>query len=173
MRRTHWGYPQYFVEPPLGALVYAPFRKQIEHGMAASMVIYEYDFLDLPGGTVQLNAAGQRHLRRIAQLAEHTPFPIVIQPATQDGDVDEARQALVLAELQKLTTSVPPDRVIVAALPPIGVNGVEGQIIYSNQLRQTQMGGKQPIPTGTTTGYGMQNLPAGSAPPAMGIGTSR
>ena len=56
MQFTHWGYPEYFEETPLGTAVGCHKLVQISKGWAARSVLYRYDFRD---GDVMLNTQGE------------------------------------------------------------------------------------------------------------------
>jgi hypothetical protein len=95
------------------------------------MVFYHYDFDD---GGAQLNVRGRDKLIKVAALLPATFYPVVIERTPAEPGLAEQRRSMLLAELSASRIAVPPERVLIG--PPIsaGINGVEGILLYGNQL---------------------------------------
>lgn len=159
---THWGYPENFAEPVLGAAVAAPVMIQIANGQAAQMVLYDYDFLP-PTSPTALSQRGRRQLQKVITLAEQTTFPIIIQASLGNEAQDDARREFVIGELAKYAPWIPEMRVVVADPSAAGLSGTEAAIIYSNMLGRTAAGG------GGASGGGGGGTGGGTLP-AFGLG---
>jgi hypothetical protein len=136
------GYLEEFQAPPLGHTVYLHGRAQVESGEAVRMVLYHYDFEE---GGARLTLRGRDQLAKIEKMMASNFFPIVIERTPEAPALAEARRALVLQVLAHGQFPVPPERVLVAQPPDLGLRGVEAELIYINQLRVTRTSGA-PLP---------------------------
>ncbi len=136
-RDCWWGYPTYFQEPPLGARVYGCFAAQVTRGNATRFTLYHYDFNRRTGG---LTDRGRRQVAKFAAELETCPYGILIQPVPHEPQLDAARRAAVVAELESLGTRLDPSRVVVGHPRAAGLAGMEASQIQSNLDRQTQRG---------------------------------
>ncbi len=64
---------------PLGAVVDPHWQAMVTNAQASDFVIYQHEFI---GATVQLNQAGQHHVKQIARRLADVPFPVIIEPVT-------------------------------------------------------------------------------------------
>jgi uncharacterized membrane protein YgcG len=151
------GYPEEFRRAPLGYSIYQNFRTQVANADAASMVLFQNDFVD---GCPGLNARGQEKLARIAHELPRNFFPVVIEELPCAPDLAAARRAAVLAELCHGPFPIPPERVVIGGQIARGLDGREAFIIYTNQLAQTRRlgasggGGGGSSGGGSTVGQG-------------------
>jgi hypothetical protein len=121
---------------PLGASVRGPIDLQVNSGIAAQMVLYQYDFQDSA-----LNARGRRQALRISEFARMVPAPIVIEPSGNEA-LDRARQIQVVAFLQqKVGFPDNPEAVVINHPSAAGITGEQGRLINMNLLQQIQSGG--------------------------------
>ncbi|HZT82482.1 MAG TPA: hypothetical protein VFA26_19795 [Gemmataceae bacterium] len=152
VQECYLGFRSEFVAPPLGYWVYQNYRTMVGNGIAAQMVLYQYDFLP---GSPQLNVRGQDHLARIASVLPKVPYAVVIERTPCDPALAEARRMAVLTCLAQGPAPVPPDRVVIGPALANGLNGPEAERVYQNLLIQTATGGIQAGlgsgPPGTTT----------------------
>jgi hypothetical protein len=123
---------------PLGYSSGAHFRTQVENGVAARMMLYEYDFAC---GSEQLNLRGKDRLLQIAYLLGHFAYPVVIERTPYAPALAEARRLAVLHELSQGPVPVPPERVVIGPAIAIPLQGWEAVIIYQNLETRTQAGG--------------------------------
>jgi hypothetical protein len=151
-----------FGAPPLGQTIFAHFQTHVVNGQAARMVLYHYDFQ--PGGSA-LNLRGKDRLAKIAARFVPDGHPIIIERILDNPVLGEARREAVLKELGQLQIPVSPDAVVVGAPPAIGLHGVEAELIYLNQLSQTQAGPSNCGNMGGPSGI----APYAAPPPANGL----
>ncbi len=131
---------------PLGQLLYKHLGAQAGNGIAARMVLYDYDF---QRGGAHLTARGQEELARITALAMHNPFPIVIERTLGDHGLADARRFTVVVEISRHAMPLPAERIVVGPPPANGLSGVEAVLIYETMLGQTKSGrGDPPAPFG-------------------------
>jgi hypothetical protein len=130
--------PEEFIPLPLGACLYAYGNTMVANGVAARMVLYHYDFVD---GTDQLNLRGRDQLVKLAGLLCENPAPLVIERTPCTPGLDEARRLAILNELGRMQVALPPDRVVIGQAIALGLRGIEGEIIFTNLLINTQSGG--------------------------------
>lgn len=140
---------------PLGQFIYQNFDVQVTNGIAARMVLHDYDFAL---GTSALTPRGRDQLEQIVKRAQRYPFPVIIERPAYSLPLGEARRRAVLDELRRANIALGPDRVIVGAPPSHGLSGIEANFMFQNLLLQTQSrgweGGAGGAGTGTTIGAG-------------------
>ena len=153
LRDSHWGYCEFFSERPFGTLVNAHMQTQAWNGLADQTVLYRYDFVNEQGrDRARLNPRGQQQLKKFANVQRTTGLPLVIEQTLESPGLDDARRQSVLAALGQLGAPVIPELVVVGKPNAFGVSAEEGELIYPNQLLQTQERGRQRISTGSIGG---------------------
>jgi hypothetical protein len=93
-------------------------------------VIYQYEW---SADVTRLTPSGQQHLAQIAQGLHQVPFPVVIEPSS-DNRVDGLRRAAVLEALASNDSQVTPDRVVVGRSEAEGLYGSEAGSIARRML---------------------------------------
>ncbi len=147
LQYSHWGYPEYFEETPLGASLGATQSVQICNGWASRLMLYHYDFCD---GAPSLNFHGQRRLNELA-----TTFPtwahlsLRVQATPDDPGLGQARREYVA---KVLAGAGVPARVEIGWPTEVSPFGDETRIVNQNLLRRVQSG--RPL-AGTSVGGGM------------------
>jgi hypothetical protein len=111
------------------------------------MVLYHYDFVD---GTPVLNTHGLDRLAKIAALAAHNGFPLIVERTPSHPAIAEGRRLAVLNQLERVGITFPPERVVIGAPIANGLQGAEAEIIYQNLLSQTRERG---LVTGAASGF--------------------
>jgi hypothetical protein len=132
------GYPEEFNEWPLGQAAYAHARTQAANGLAARMVFYHYDFVD---GTSELNLRGRDKLAKVATVLPRTFYPVVVERTPKEPGLDTSRRSMIVAALAKGSFPTPPERVVIGPSIANGMTGLEGLLIYGNQLQNLSSGG--------------------------------
>lgn len=157
LQATHWGYPELFIEAPAGSSVHAHACRQIMGGLAGQMVLYRYDFHDevLPDAA-RLNDHGQRRLEKMSALLQNGLYPVVIERAVANPELDAQRRQNVLDALKNPLFEVPEPWVVLGRPAEAGFSAVEAAEVYKNLLQHTRSGTQ-----GASTGGGM----------GVGIGT--
>ena len=158
LQYTHWGYPEYFEETPLGTSLRAHQRAQISSGYAARLVLYQYDFCD---GGVTLNPSGQRRLRDLVTGFECWAHHRLLIEATPD------RPQLAVARRNHVTKMLHdsgiPAQVEVGVPTGFMPMGDEALLMNQNLLRQVRTGGGSiSMPSGGGGGGGGGGQSSGS-----------
>lgn len=153
MQATHWGYADLFETAPFGYATRASLSRNICNGIAAQMVLYQYDFCDAPAPEgARLNIHGQKRLYEIAQMLQCCPYPVLVERAVctspaRAGCLDaarlnEARQEYVTKAFRQLGV---PAHVVVGEPAARGLRGEEATWRMNPDLQPTAPGG----PTGS------------------------
>ena len=163
IRRHHMYYFGYDPEAwvrPFGDATLDHLEKQVANGVAARMTLHGYDFMPAGKDKAKLNPAGWRQLTKIADLAQRSEFPIVIESTPHNKAAEKLRRQAVLDALQAMGSDIAADRVVVAEPAARGLSGEEALIIYDNLLQQTQSRGTV-VNSGsfTTGGAGSADAP--------------
>jgi hypothetical protein len=146
------GFPEEFEARPLGASVYQNYDTHVANGEAARMVLYQYDFL--PGGE-GLNYRGLDRVAQIQALLPRNAFPVVIERTPDCPQLAEGRRAAVLNALGHGPFPIPPERVVIGPPIALGLQGVEAEILYRNQLNVLRGYGVLPGGVGAGGGQGI------------------
>jgi hypothetical protein len=135
LQYSHWGYPEYFEEPPFGASVRAVANTQICNGWNSRLTLYQYDFCD---GAPFLNLHGQRKLNELAaafQIWMHHTLRIEATPEAPRLDI--ARRDHI-AKL--LADGGVPARVEIGYPTEVSPFGDETRIVNENLLQRVRSG---------------------------------
>jgi hypothetical protein len=151
------GYPEEFHAPALGEAVNLAVMTQALNGVAARLMLYEYDF---ECGGEKLNLRGKDRLRQMGHWLNATPFALVVERTPYRPALAESRRQGILRELDAMGLQIVAERVVIGPSPAGQLTGVEAEILYHNLLQQTQSGPTLPPAGSTTTGV-----------PATGFGT--
>jgi hypothetical protein len=157
---TLWGYPEEFVDAPLGASVQANLQVMTTKGQAARMVLYQYDFFP---GTDKLKARGKLQVAKIAAWLPTSTFAVLVEPSGKGPTLDEARRQAVWREFTNIQISIPVERVIVASPTGHGLVGPEAVLIQSNRDRQTTARGISAGGSGGSSGSGSGGAGSGNS----------
>jgi hypothetical protein len=168
MRRSHWGYPQYFEEQPLGFSIRTSLDRQIEQGRAARLMLHHMDFH--PEGTEragQLTVHGQARVRRLSEKCLQRGMPLGIELVNDSEGINKTRRESVLAFSETAGLGLTPD-MIVTRSEPHRIEATEAVIIQNNLLKQTLSGGGLSDTTGSgsgsSLGLGSGSNSGGSSP---------
>ncbi len=155
MQYSHWGYPEFFEEMPLGSSVRAHECAQIAMGLKERLVLYQYDFHE---NSTWLNRQGQQRLNDLAAAFPHwAQYRLVIEATPDYPPLAIARRNHVMHLLE---SSNVPARVEVDVPRNRMLQGEEAILINQHFLRQVQSG--SPV---TQTGSGFRGANV-SRPPA-------
>jgi hypothetical protein len=126
-------------------------------------VIYEYEWT---ADGMKLTPLGQQHLARIAQGICQVPFPVVIEPSSDQG-VNESRRMAVLEGLACCHVQIIPDRVIFGRSEAEGLYGQEAPGIERGMFGNSS-GGQQG--TGAMLGGASTSTMGGLSTSGFGTG---
>jgi hypothetical protein len=138
----YFGYDPEGWATPFGEATATHLEKQVANGVAARMTLYGYDFTMAGRDQAKLNAAGWQQLTKIANLAERSDFPIVVESTPGNRAAEIMRRQAVLDALRTMGSTIAADRVVIAKPASTGLSGEEAIIIYNNLLQQTQVRGE-------------------------------
>lgn len=138
-----------YAADPFGFCVCNALNAQVTNGLAAQLVFYRYDFVNVPtqraakpDDFANLNPQGRRQLLRVAEVMERMPLPPVVIESSGNSQIDEARRQVVIARLTEVMGSpLPAEWVVVDEPMAHPLAGEEATIIHENLLRQTEAGG--------------------------------
>ena len=114
----------------------------VANGAAARLTLFDCDFVP---GTGQLTPRGRIQLAKLSEQLAASPFPLIIESTPTAPSLANVRRFNVLAELAGGPCPVPSDRVLVGVPRPVGLSGVDAQIIAANETSRVQQYGP-PIP---------------------------
>jgi hypothetical protein len=129
------GYPQTFIEPPLGAYVNENFAMQVSKADAHKFTLYRTDFLP---GTNQFSPTGASRFNIMLTRIQGWPGPINVEWTPDEPGVDQSRRQVVLATLQRLGRPIVSERVTIGPSPYPGAMGVEAVNNFSNTFTRNQ-----------------------------------
>lgn len=132
---------------PFGQSVTEIVTMQVANGVAARMMLYNYDF---EHGGDKLNLRGQDQLRHMAEWLTTQSFPLVVERTPQRPALAESRRLAVLKELAAAKIDVSPERVIVGPAPLGQLRGDEALIHYDLFIRYTT-NGYPAVPQGSSS----------------------
>lgn len=157
-----FGYPGEFEAPPLGHWLNLHMNTQIANGIAARMMLYNYDFVC---GKDMLNLRGTDRLLQLGEWLNTQPYPLVIERTPHRPALAESRRLTVLNQLAATGFKIAPNRVVIGPGAFGQLSGVEAELLYLNLLDQTKQEGTTPFSVG---GSSQGSIGAGTG---AGIGT--
>ena len=129
---------------------------QIANGVAARMVLYQYDFLP---ASDQLNVHGKAQVAKIARWLTTYDFPVLVEPTLANVELDELRRQSVWRQFSLNQVAVPSERIVMGVPNVRGIDAIDALSIDRNRMGLTFSRG------GTSGGGGT----SGSAPTSGGM----
>lgn len=130
------GYPENFVEPPLGYYVNEQFAVQVHKADTHRFTLYHTDFLP---GTNQFSPMGASRFNIMATRIPAWLGPITIEWTPEQPALAESRRRAVVDVLSRSGQPVVADRVVIAPSPYPGAMGIEAAHNIGNTLTRSQM----------------------------------
>ena len=130
------GYPENFVEPPLGHYVNEQFAVQVAKADAHRFTLYRSDFLP---GTSQFSPVGASRYNIMATRMSAWLGPIRIEWTPEQPELAQARRQAIVETLIKSGQPIVADRVVVAPSPYPGAMGIEALNNFNNTIARTQL----------------------------------
>jgi hypothetical protein len=130
------GYPQTFVEPPLGFYVNEQFAVQVGKADTHRFTFYRSDFLP---GTNLFSPAGASRYNIMATRAPGWLGPITIEWTPEQPELAQERRQAIVAILTKAGNANAADRVVIAPSPYPGAMGIEAMNNFNNTIARTQL----------------------------------
>jgi hypothetical protein len=144
------GYPQNFVEPPLGYYVKEQMTLQVAKADPHRFTIYRTDFLP---GTDRFSPVGAYRFNLMYSRLGGWLGPVILEWTPDEPGLAEARRQTVLATLQKAGRPIVPERVVIGPSPYPGGMGVEAANNFSNLLVRSQQAALSYPPTPQSGAY--------------------
>lgn len=116
------GYPDNFIEPPLGTYVREQFCLEVAKADPHRFTLYRSDFLP---GTARFSPGGAARFNRMYARISAAPDPIIVEWTPDEPGLAQARRKAVLETFQKAGRSMPAERVVIGPSPYPGAMGVE------------------------------------------------
>ena len=131
------GYPENFIEPPLGYYIKEQFTMQVSKADNHRFILYKSDFLP---GTDRFSPNGAARFNLMFSRLPGWIGPVTVEWTPDEPGVAEARRQAVLATLQRAGRPLSPDRVLIGPSPYPGTRGVEAANDYNNIVIRAQQG---------------------------------
>ncbi len=129
------GYPDTFIEPPLGAYVNRQFSVQVAKADPHRFTVYRSDFL--PGTELFSPVGASRFNLMYARLAGW-PGPIVVEWTPDHPELAQQRRKAILATLAAAGHPIAEDRVVIGPSPYPGAMGTEATNDFNNLMLRMQ-----------------------------------
>jgi hypothetical protein len=123
------GYPETFVEPPLGAYVNRQLAVQVSKADAHRFTLYLSDFLP---DTDQFSPIGASRFNLMYSRLAGWSGPIFVEWTPDQPELAESRRRAILATLAAAGQPQPAERVLIGPSPYPGARGVEAINNYNN-----------------------------------------
>jgi hypothetical protein len=130
------GYPENFVEPPLGSYINEQFAVQVAKADAHRFTLYRSDFLP---GTSLFSPVGASRYNIMATRMPGWVGPIAIEWTPEQPDLAQARRQAIVDRLKKAGQPIVADRVVIAPSPYPGAMGIEAINNFNNTIARTQL----------------------------------
>ncbi len=125
---------------PFAASVQNAVNHQVQNGVAAQLVFYDYDFYLNPATyTWELSNLGIQHFEKIVRLMQCSGCPVIVQ-TTNNVSSDDLRQQIIIERMLSRGVAISPDRVVIGRPRVPGISGAEAQLIYARSLERDQLG---------------------------------
>ncbi|ADV60670.1 hypothetical protein Isop_0073 [Isosphaera pallida ATCC 43644] len=131
------GWPEKFVEPPLGAASNEFIELQRSKALEGKYTLYRSDFVS---GTDRLSPGGANRLNRMATRLNRWMGPLTIEWVPEDPAIGEARRNRIVSLLQGAGFNIAPEQVVVGPSPYEGLRGEEGVGHYNAIINRYTQG---------------------------------
>jgi hypothetical protein len=123
------GYPDAFIEPPLGYYITEQFAIQVAKADPHRFTLYRSDFLP---GMNQLSPIGASRFNIMFSRLPGWVGPVWVEWTPEQPALAESRRQAVLATLQEMRQPIVANRVVIAPSPYPGAMGTEAINNYIN-----------------------------------------
>jgi hypothetical protein len=125
------GYPDAFIEPPLGAYINRQFAVQVSKADPHRFTVYQSDFVP---GTTEFSPIGASRFNLMYRRLPAWSGPILVEWSPDQLELAESRRQAVLATLASAGMNLPPERVLVGPSPYPGAMSVEAVNNHLNTI---------------------------------------
>jgi hypothetical protein len=133
------GYPDAFIEPPLGYFVSEQLAVQVAKADVHKFTLYRSDFL---AGTNEFSPIGASRFNIMFARLGSWPGPIHIEWTPDQPALAQARRLAVLATLERAGRPVEAGRVVIGPSPYPGALGIDAINNFGTTLMRTQAAGQ-------------------------------
>jgi hypothetical protein len=146
------GYPENFVEPPLGTYVREQLSLEVAKADPHRFTLYRSDFLP---GTDRFSPGGAARFNRMYSRIPSSPDPVIVEWTPDEPGLAAARRQAVLATFQRAGRPMAAERVVIGPSPYPGAMAVEAGNNFSTILMRSQQAGATypPTPQPVASGY--------------------
>ena len=130
------GYPENFVEPPLGYYVNEQFAVQVAKADTHRFTLYHTDFLP---GTSEFSPTGASRFNIMATRIPGWLGPITVEWTPEQPELALARRQAVIEVLKRQSQPILADRVVISPSPYPGAMGIEAAHNFGNTIIRSQM----------------------------------
>ena len=149
------GYPDNFIEPPLGYYVREQMTMQVSKADPHRFTLYRTDFLP---GTDRFSPVGAYRFNLMYSRLGGWLGPVIVEWTPDEPGLAAARRQTVLVTMQTAGRPIVPERVVIGPSPYPGAMGAEAGNNFNNVLtRSHQAAGLYPLApqfTGLAAGVG-------------------
>ncbi len=131
------GYPETFVEPPLGAYINRQFAVQVSKADTHRFTVYHTDFLP---GTDRFSPIGASRFNLMYSRLAGWPGPIFVEWTPDQPELAESRRRAILATLAAAGQPMPAERVLIGPSPYPGAMGVDAANNIANTINRGHLG---------------------------------
>ena len=132
------GYPDQFIEPPLGFYVNQTFTTMKAKADPHKFTLYKSDFL---AGTAKLSPVGASRFNLMASRLPGWIGPITIEWSPDEPELAQARRDAIVGYIQMAQMPISPDRVVIGASRYPGTYGGDATNFYGNLSVRNQAAG--------------------------------
>jgi hypothetical protein len=129
------GYPDTFIEPPLGYYLGEQFAVQVAKADPHRFTMYRSDFLP---GTNQFSPIGASRFNLMFGRIPGWGGPIVVEWTPDQPALAASRRQTVLATLERAGRPILAERVVIGPSPYPGLMGVEATNNFANVILRSQ-----------------------------------
>jgi hypothetical protein len=129
------GYPETFVEPPLGSFVNRQLAIQVSKADTHRFTVYHTDFLP---GTDRFSPVGASRFNLMYARLATWPGPIYVEWTPDQPELAEVRRRAILDTLAEAGSPMPAERVVIGPSTSPGAVGVEASGNYYNMIGRSQ-----------------------------------
>ena len=130
------GYPETFVEPPLGYYINQQFAVQVAKADTHRFTLYHTDFLP---GTDRFSPIGASRFNLMYTRLADWSGPIFVEWTPDQPELAESRRQAILATLAAAGQPMLADRVVIGPSPYPGAMGVDAANNFANTIIRSQM----------------------------------
>lgn len=144
------GYPDRFIEPPLGSYVKEQMTLQVAKADPHRFILYRTDFLP---GTDCFSPVGAYRFNLMYSRLPGWLGPVVVEWTPDEPGLAEARRQAVLAIMQTAGCPIVPERVVIGPAPYPGAMGAEAGNNFPTILVRSQQAATVYPPTPQSGAY--------------------